>query len=164
MTAPAHPIVLRPVVERLRAAGHDVEITARDYAQTLGLLERLGLEHTVIGRHGGASRAGKVRALVSRTARMQRFGRRGFDLAAAHGSNDLALAAGRGRGVLMVRPPPDVSLSPRRANKLFPAVLATLGRREDVHAVVIPRTERQRHYTRALGLPSVIVADGAVDA
>src|ERR671933_269655 len=93
MTAPAHPIVLRPVVERLRAAGHDVEITARDYAQTLGLLERLGLEHTVIGRHGGASRAGKVRALVSRTARMQRFGRRGFDLAAAHGSNDLALAA-----------------------------------------------------------------------
>src|ERR687890_307332 len=55
MTAPAHPIVFRPVIERLRAAGHDVEVTARDYAQTLGLLERLRIEHHVIGRHGGAS-------------------------------------------------------------------------------------------------------------
>ena len=93
MTAPAHPIVFRPVIERLRAAGHDVELTARDYAQTLGLLERLRIEHHVIGRHGGASRARKLAALVGRTLRMRGYGRRRFDLAAAHGSNDLALAA-----------------------------------------------------------------------
>jgi uncharacterized protein len=66
--------------------------------------------------------------------------------------------------VVIVRPPPDVSLYHRRANKLFPAVLATLGRRDDVHAVVIPRTDEQRTYARALGLPSIIVPEAAVDA
>jgi uncharacterized protein len=242
MTAPAHPIVFRPVIERFRAAGHEVHVTARDYAQTVGLLERLGIDHRVIGRHGGASRARKLAALIGRTIRMRSFGRRRFDLAAAHGSNDLALAAAwlgipavntfdyewakqqhqigcrlakrvlvpeaipperlvpygvgpdklrrypglkeeyylsdftpdpealdslgvdRARVVVIVRPPPDVSLYHRRANKLFPAVLTELGRREDVHAVVVPRTAEQRLYTTALGLPSVIVPDGTVDA
>src|SRR5215213_8782230 len=94
MTAPAHPVVFRPVIDRLRDAGHDVQVTARDYAQTLPLLDRLGIPHTVIGRHGGASRLRKVGALASRSARMIAYGRAGkFDLAIAHGSNDLALAA-----------------------------------------------------------------------
>ena len=242
MTAPAHPIVLRPVIERLRAAGHEVEVTARDYAQTLGLLERLRIDHRAIGRHGGASRSGKLAALLNRTGRMLAFGRRGFDLAIGHGSNDLALAAAalripaantfdyewatyqhnvgcrlarivavpeaipperlqrygigagklrrypglkeeyylsdftpdpaaleqlgvdRERVVVVVRPPPDVSLYHRRANKLFPAVLAALGRRDDVHAVVVTRTEHQRTAVHALHLPSIIVPDGTVDA
>ena len=56
MTAPAHPVVFRPVIAGLTAAGHDVRVTARDYAQTLPLLERLGIPHTAIGRHGGAYR------------------------------------------------------------------------------------------------------------
>ena len=43
MTASAHPVVFRPVISHLRASGHDVTITARDYAQTLGLLELHGL-------------------------------------------------------------------------------------------------------------------------
>ena len=30
LTASAHPIVMRPIVERLRQQGHEVEITARD--------------------------------------------------------------------------------------------------------------------------------------
>src|SRR5262249_32959414 len=35
LTASAHPLVYRPLVELLRARGDEVEITARDYAQTL---------------------------------------------------------------------------------------------------------------------------------
>src|SRR3954449_10288393 len=93
MTAPAHPVVFRPIIDRLLAAGHEVDVTARDYAQTLPLLERSGIPFTAIGRHGGASRLRKVGALASRTSQMRRHGRRGFDLAVAHGSNDLALAA-----------------------------------------------------------------------
>jgi predicted glycosyltransferase len=94
MTAPAHPVVFRPIIRLLREAGHEVEVTARDYAQTIPLLQRMGIAHTAVGRHGGASRARKLQALVSRTFKMRRFAANGrFDLAVAHGSNDLALAA-----------------------------------------------------------------------
>ena len=52
-TASAHPLVFRPLVERLQARGDEVEITARDYAQTLQLIESHGMSATVIGHHGG---------------------------------------------------------------------------------------------------------------
>src|SRR5438067_12197958 len=84
MTASAHPVVFRPVIERLRSAGHDVRITARDYAQTLGLLDLYGLDHVTIGRHAGASRPRKVLALAQRTAKLYRWARGSFDLAVAH--------------------------------------------------------------------------------
>ena len=58
-TAAAHPLVLRPIVERLQAQGHEVFITAREYGQTLGILDRLGMPYTAVGEHGGASRAGQ---------------------------------------------------------------------------------------------------------
>ena len=58
-TAAAHPLVLRPIIERLRERGHEVEITAREYGQTVGILERLGLDHEVVGSHGGGATAGK---------------------------------------------------------------------------------------------------------
>src|SRR3712207_307254 len=74
------------------------------------------------------------------------------------------LGVDRERVVVVFRPPPDVSLYHRKSNPLFPQVLDHLGRHEGVHAVVIPRTEAQRAYVRQLGLPSVIVPDGAVDA
>ena len=242
MTAPAHPLMLRPLIERFRDAGHEVQVTARDYAQTLEILERLAIAYVAIGAHGGASRRGKLNALGNRTRRMIGFGRRGFDLALGHGSNDLALAAAalrvpavntfdyewatqqhnigcrlarrvivpeaipperlRRYGVgaaklarypglkeeyyladfvpdesvpaalgvdpqrilVVVRPPPDVSLYHRKANRLFSQVLGLLGTRDDVHAVVIPRTDQQRGYVRALRFPSLIVPQGAVDA
>lgn len=91
-TAAAHPLVLRPIVERLRAAGHEVEITARRYGQTVGMLERLGLGHEVVGGHGGAGTVTKAAALARRSAALARWARgRGFDLALAHGSVDVAV-------------------------------------------------------------------------
>ena len=44
MTAPAHVLVFRPLIAIMRGRGDEVEITARDYAQTLELLELHGLE------------------------------------------------------------------------------------------------------------------------
>jgi uncharacterized protein len=243
MTASAHPVVFRPVIARLRERGHEVAITARDYAQTLGILNRLGMDYTEVGRHAGASRTRKVLALVQRTSKLHTYARRGrFDLAVAHGSNDLALAAAwagipavnmfdyefaiqqhhigcrlakrvitpdaippsrlarfgakgekllqypglkeeyyladfepdptildqlgvdQSRVVVVVRPPPDVSLYHRKSNPLFPRVLNYLGDREGVQAVVLPRTDAQRQHVRSLNLPSVVVAPGAVDA
>ena len=243
LTAPAHPVVFRPLVARLRARGHELLVTARDYAQTLDLCRLHGIDATVVGEHGGASMARKAASLVSRTARLhRRVGRFAPSLAVAHGSNDLALVArmlgvpacntfdyewatlqhnvgcrfasrvlvpeaiplerlrrygvtaerlrqypgikeeyyladfepdrallGRlgvdaQRTVVVVRPPPDVSLYHRRSNPLYVQVLQHIGHDTSVHAVVIPRTQEQRHALRAMALPSVIVPEGAIDA
>src|SRR5712691_9108878 len=94
MTASAHVLVFRPLIELLRERGDEVEITARDYAQTLQLLELHGLRATVVGRHGGRSRLGKARAELSRVPALRRWARgRGFDVALAHGSHDLTITA-----------------------------------------------------------------------
>jgi len=243
MTASAHVLVFRPLIGLLRERGDEVEITARDYAQTLQLLELHGLEATVIGRHGGRSRLGKARSLVSRLHALRRWARpRGFDLALAHGSHELTVSArrlgipsatthdyefatlqhqlgmraatkvvvpesipperlarfgvrppklerypglkeeyylsdfepdpgvlerlnvDRNRVLVVLRPPPDVSLYHRHSNPLFPQTLDYLGAHPEVQAVVLPRTEEQRAFVRNLDLPSMIVPERAVDA
>jgi len=95
LSAPAHPVVFRPVVQRLRAAGHEVEVTARDFAQTLELAQIAGLDALAVGAHGGRSAGGKLRSLAGRSAALWRWARARprFDLAAAHGSNDLPIVA-----------------------------------------------------------------------
>jgi predicted glycosyltransferase len=242
-TASAHPLVFRPLVERLRAHGHEVEITARDYAQTLQLIESHGMTATVIGHHGGRSSFGKARQMQSRLRALRSWARgRDFDLALAHGSHELTMTARRlgiasattfdyewawlqhqlgcraatrvvvpdsippdrlarygasppklrqypglkeeyylfdfeadesvlrdwsldpARVLVVLRPPPDVSLYHRHSNPLFPMTLEHLGRLDDVHAFVIPRTDEQRDFVRSLDLPSVIVPERAVDA
>ena len=88
-------VFFRPLVRLLRDQGHDVTISARAFAQTLELLEDSGLEHVVLGPpHGGATRAGKVRAMTSRLRALRRFaaGAR-FDLALSHASHELPLVA-----------------------------------------------------------------------
>ncbi len=244
ITAPAHVLVFRPLVEIMRARGDEVGITARDYAQTLELLALHGLEpDEVIGRHAGRSRLQKFRQMTQRLSALRRWARgRDFDLALAHGSHELTISARRlgipssttfdyefatlqhqlgcraatrvvvpdaipperlepygvhppklvqypglkeeyyladfepdrslldrfgvepARVLVVLRPPPDVSLYHRHSNPLFPQTLEHLGRSEEVHAFVLPRTEEQREYVRGLSLPSVILPDGAVDA
>ena len=94
MTASAHVLVFRPLIERLRKHGHEVEVTAREYAQTLQLLKLHGLEADVIGEHGGRSRFRKARAMSGRLRALTRWARgRAFDVALAHGSHELTLIA-----------------------------------------------------------------------
>lgn len=94
LTNSPHVLVLRPVVEDLRARGHEVEITARDFAQTVALAERHGLNATVIGRHRGEERMKKAVGLASRSTALWKWAReRNFDVALGHGSNDVTVAA-----------------------------------------------------------------------
>jgi predicted glycosyltransferase len=95
ITNSPHVLFFRPLVRLLQADGHDVTITAREYAQTLELLELHELAHEVVGpRHGGAGVLGKARALSGRLPALRRFAKnRGFGLALAHGSHELTLAA-----------------------------------------------------------------------
>ncbi len=92
-TAAPHPIVLRPLIERFEADGHEVAITAREYGQTLAILERLGLPYEAVGSHGDST-LGKATALARRSAALTRWARgHRFDLALGHGSVDAAVVA-----------------------------------------------------------------------
>src|SRR5687767_98429 len=95
ITNSPHVLFFRPLIRLLEADGHEVEVTAREYAQTLELLQLHGIEHRVVGpRHGGAGVLGKARALTGRLPALRRFAKRGrFDVALTHGSHELTLTA-----------------------------------------------------------------------
>jgi uncharacterized protein len=94
VTNSPHVLVFRPLIALLHERGHEVEVTAREYAQTMQLLELHGIEATALGRHGGASTLGKAHTELSRLSALRRWARpRRFDLALAHGSHDLTLTA-----------------------------------------------------------------------
>ncbi|HKP20588.1 MAG TPA: DUF354 domain-containing protein [Thermoleophilaceae bacterium] len=94
LTNSPHVLVMRPLIEAMRTDGHEVEVTARDFAQTLELCDRFGIEHTAIGRHRGERLASKGLGLVRRSGALARWARgRGFDVAIGHGSNDVSVAA-----------------------------------------------------------------------
>jgi uncharacterized protein len=94
LTNSPHVLVLRPLIEAMREDGHDVQVTARDFAQTLELCALHGIDHTAIGRHRGESRLGKAAGLASRSLALARWARgRRFDVAVGHGSNDVVVAA-----------------------------------------------------------------------
>lgn len=94
LTNSPHVLVMRPVIEALRRRGDEVLVTARDFAQTLGLLERFQIDHTAIGHHRGGRLAAKGLGLASRSGALTRWASgRGIDLALGHGSNDVSVAA-----------------------------------------------------------------------
>ena len=102
LTNSPHVLVMRPVIERLQAGGHEVRVTARDFAQTLELCERLHISHTAIGRHRGERLLAKGLGLASRSGALVRWARSEarrsgarppFDVALGHGSNDVSVAA-----------------------------------------------------------------------
>jgi uncharacterized protein len=94
-----HVLVLAPVIRRLKDAGHDVQVTARDFAQTLGLCRRFGIEYTEIGHHRGGSLSAKAVGLADRSLALTRYARAQarthgrFDVAIGHGSNDITVAS-----------------------------------------------------------------------
>jgi uncharacterized protein len=95
LTNSPHVLVLRPLIELMRADGHEVEVTARDFAQTLQLCERFGIDHTAVGSHQGGRLADKALGLARRSGALARWARRRrpFDVALGHGSNDVTVAA-----------------------------------------------------------------------
>ncbi len=94
LTNSPHVLVMRPLIAALREDGAEVDVTVRDFAQTVGLCERFGIEHEVIGHHRGARVAAKALGLLDRSRALRRWAKgRRFDLALGHGSNDVTVAA-----------------------------------------------------------------------
>ena len=93
-----HVPFFRALIPEFVARGHQVEITARDFAQTVELATNAGLMPHVIGGHGGGSITGKAGNLVGRAGALRKWARdRGFDLALSHNSYaQIAAAAALG--------------------------------------------------------------------
>ena len=85
----------RPLLSLLEHRGHEIEVTTREYAQTIELLRLHDIPHEVVGPgHGGAGTMGKARAMVGRLPALRGFAkRRGFDIALSHASHELPLVA-----------------------------------------------------------------------
>lgn len=89
-----HVPFFRPLVDRFTAAGHEVEITARDFAETLPLAHAAGFDPHVIGKHGGREMSGKASNLMNRALSLASWARkRRFDLAVSHNSYSQIVAA-----------------------------------------------------------------------
>jgi predicted glycosyltransferase len=96
-----HVLFFAPVIEELRRRQVEVVVTARDFAQTLPLCRRLGIEAEPIGGHG-AGLSAKAASIASRAAALRVFGRRLRPaVAVSHNSYAHALAA-RSLGVPVV--------------------------------------------------------------
>ena len=250
LTNSPHVLVMRPVIERLRADGHDVRVTARDFAQTIELCERFGISNAAIGHHRGERLVAKASGLASRSAALVRWARAQrrsagggrFDVALGHGSNDVmvaaailsvpsatmfdyewaavqhnvncrlaravvvpdaipparlerygargkirayeglkeeyyladfepdgavidALALDRARPIVVLRPPPVLSLYHRFESDLFAQVLdrlSTAAVREGVQTVALPRFSSQREQLSRV--PGMVVPEHAIDA
>jgi uncharacterized protein len=88
-------LVFRPLIALLEQRGHTVDVTTRDYAQTLDLLRLHGIPHEIVGpSHAGGRALSKARGLGARFRSLRRWARtRGVDLALSHASHELPLVA-----------------------------------------------------------------------
>ncbi|HEV8169813.1 MAG TPA: DUF354 domain-containing protein, partial [Pyrinomonadaceae bacterium] len=97
-----HVPFFKALAERFRAHGHEIETTAREFAETIPLAQAAGFAPEVVGVHGGRAVSAKAGSLVSRAWALRKWGRgRGFDLAISHNSYSQILAA-RGLGIKTV--------------------------------------------------------------
>ena len=89
-----HVPFFRALIDKFVELGHQVEVTARDYAETVPLAISADLSPQVIGNHGGGKLSGKAGNLVGRTWALSTWARlRRFDLAVSHNSYSQILAA-----------------------------------------------------------------------
>ncbi len=89
-----HVPFLRALTDRFTAAGHEVEITAREFAETVPLARAAGFTPHVIGKHGGREVLSKAGNLMSRAWNLVHWARkRRFDLAVSHNSYSQIVAA-----------------------------------------------------------------------
>jgi len=89
-----HVPFFRALINRFQAAGHEIEVTARDFAETVPLAEAASLSPEVVGKHGGREVSAKAGNLLNRAWALGGWARRrNFDLAISHNSYSQILAA-----------------------------------------------------------------------
>ena len=89
-----HVPFFRALMSEFKERGHEVEFTARDFAETVELARAAGFTPDVISVHGGRELAGKAGNLIRRAWALRGWAHaRTFDLAVSHNSYSQILAA-----------------------------------------------------------------------
>ena len=89
-----HVPFFKVLAARFAEAGHEIEVTARDFAETVPLASAAGFNAQVIGTHGGGQVSAKAGNLIGRAWALAAWARkRKFDLAISHNSYAQILAA-----------------------------------------------------------------------
>ena len=89
-----HVPFFKALVNRFTSLGHEIEITAREFAETIPLARDAGFDAHVVGVHGGRAVSAKAGTLMSRAWALGGWARtRKFDLAISHNSYSQILAA-----------------------------------------------------------------------
>ncbi len=89
-----HVPFFKALTKRFVSQGHEIEITAREFAETVPLARAAGFAPEVVGVHGGRAVSKKAGSLGSRAWALAAWARkRKFDLAVSHNSYSQILAA-----------------------------------------------------------------------
>ncbi len=82
-----HVQIFKPIFKELDKIDEKYFITARDFSQTLELLEYYKISYKKIGLHGGKNKLKKVGNLIYRAYQLYRFvDSIEYDIAVSHGS------------------------------------------------------------------------------
>ena len=89
-----HVPFFKALAGKFTEEGHELEVTAREFAETIPLAHAAGFTPHVAGVHGGRAVSAKAGSLLSRAWALARWARRRkFDLAISHNSYSQILAA-----------------------------------------------------------------------
>ena len=89
-----HVPFFKALANKFIARGHQIETTAREFAETVPLAQAAGFAAHVVGAHAGRAVSAKAGGLANRALALARWARkRDFDLAISHNSYSQILAA-----------------------------------------------------------------------
>ena len=89
-----HVPFLKALTNRFVSQGHEIETTAREFAETIPLAHAAGFSPVIIGSHAGRDALKKAGSIASRAWALAGWARkRKFDLAISHNSYSQILAA-----------------------------------------------------------------------
>jgi len=73
ITNAPHVHFFKGVIRELEKTGHEIIITTREFDGLTGILDMLGFDYYVVGKHGGATLEGKLLASAERTYRLSKL-------------------------------------------------------------------------------------------
>jgi uncharacterized protein len=89
-----HVPFFKALTRRFVSLGHEIEVTAREFAETVPLAHAAGFSPEIIGAHGGRAVSKKLGSIGGRAWALASWARkRKFDLAISHNSYSQILAA-----------------------------------------------------------------------